>query len=257
MNTAQVKQHAELIIEQFSKQATPFGQVPGHLQSILLLLEIADVKNSDTVLDLACGPGIVACEFAKIAKHVTGLDVTPAMLAEAKHRQDNNAQENLTWIEGDAGALPFPEESFSVVITRYSFHHLLDPETTLAEMHRVCKPGGRLVVADVIMQAERSAAFDRLEKLRDPSHHHALTEEEFVDLLNRSGLKNIRYIDYGVDIGLEELLQASFPNPNDVSLIRQLIINDIGINALGINARNENGAIRYNLPIRVYAADCV
>jgi len=72
--------HQATIVEQFSQQAIPFAQVPGHLDSIQLLKELAEVKQSDNVLDVACGPGLVACEFATHCNHVTGIDITAAMI---------------------------------------------------------------------------------------------------------------------------------------------------------------------------------
>src|SRR4029077_9768027 len=95
------------------------------------------------------GPRRVACSVAEVARHVTGLDLTPAMIEQAQARQRSKGLTNLTWLVGDAVPLPFPDASFSVVSTRYSFHHFLDPEAVLAEMVRVCSPGGRVAVIDV------------------------------------------------------------------------------------------------------------
>ena len=83
------------------------------------------------------------------AEHVTGIDITPAMIEQAMKRQRGKSLENLTWSVGDAVSLPYTGNSFSLVITRYSFHHLLAPEKALSEMIRVCRPGGRVMVADV------------------------------------------------------------------------------------------------------------
>lgn len=69
--------HQATIVEQFSQQAIPFAQVPGHLDSIQLLIELAEAKQSDTVLDVACGPGLAACEFAAHCNHVTGIVLLP------------------------------------------------------------------------------------------------------------------------------------------------------------------------------------
>lgn len=252
MNNQTTEAHNAVIIEQFTKQSIPFSQVPGHHDSIQILMEMGQVKTDDIVLDVACGPGIVCCEFAKHARAVTGLDVTPAMLSQAAKRQTDFGLENINWMTGDALGLPFPDESFSLVITRYSFHHLLDTKTALREMIRVCKRGSRLVVADVAIPAEKSAAYDKLEKLRDPSHTHALTEDEFTDLFANSGLVDCRYTTYGVDIELEAQLKASFPNDDDERVIREMVTSDIGVDSLSINARWDNGKVTYTVPIRVY-----
>ncbi len=72
--------HHQLIVQQFTQQAIPFAQLPGHLDSLDLLLELTRPTSEDTVLDLACGPGLVSCAFARQAGQVIGVDLTPAML---------------------------------------------------------------------------------------------------------------------------------------------------------------------------------
>ena len=204
------------------------------------------------MLDVACGPGMVACEFAKHARHVTGIDITPAMIEQAEKRQRELSLENLTWAVGDAVPLPYADNSFSLVITRYSFHHLLAPNKALAEMIRVCRPDGRVMVADVAVDSDKSEFYDRLEIMRDPSHTHALTHEEFATLFKKSGFLDCRQSAYGVDIELETQLRASFPNPGDEPKLREMVTSDIGINNIGINARRENEKVMYTVPIGVF-----
>ena len=252
MNNQNKQIHQTMIIDQFSRQAIPFTQVPGHYDAMQILIELSEVCRNDTVLDVACGPGIVACEFARHAGHVTGIDITPAMIAQAEKRQREQNLVNLTWAIGDADPLPCADNSFSLVITRYSFHHLLAPEKALSEMIRVCRPGGRVMVADVAMESAKSESYDRLEIMRDPSHTHALTHEEFAALFQHSGLLDCRQSAYGVDIELESQLKSSFPKPGDEAKLRVMITNDIGINSLGINARIKNEKVMYTVPIGVY-----
>jgi len=113
----------QTIIDQFSKQAVPFANKPGHLDSIETLVFMSGAASDDEVLDVACWPGAVACAFAKSAKHVTGIDITPEMIKQAKLLQNETGLENITWHTGNVVPLPYPDESFSVVLTRYSFHH--------------------------------------------------------------------------------------------------------------------------------------
>ncbi len=246
------QQHHQLIVQQFTQQAIPFAQLPGHLDSLNLLLELTRPTSEDTVLDLACGPGLVSCAFARQAGQVIGMDLTPAMLEQAAKRQQEQGLINLAWQLGDVQALPYADNSFSLVITRYSFHHLLEPQQTLAEMIRVCRPGGRVLVADVALLPEKVAAYDQLELLRDPSHTHALTTVEFSTLFLHSGLHDCRQAGYTVELDLEAQLQASFPQPGDEERIRQMVTEDIGINKLGIKARYQDGAVVYSVPISVF-----
>lgn len=244
--------HQAKIIDQFSRQAIPFTQVPGHFDAMQILIKLSEVCQNDTVLDVACGPGMVACEFAKHAGHVTGIDITPAMIEQAEKLQNELKLKNIAWAVGDAVPLPYADNSFSLVITRYSFHHLLAPEKALAEMIRVCRPGGRVMVADVAMESSKVAAYDCLEIMRDPSHTHALTHDEFAALFQHSTLLDCSQTAYGVDIELETQIRASFPNPGDEPKLRDMVTNDVGIDNLGINARMEDNKVMYTVPIGVY-----
>jgi len=247
--------HQATIIEQFSQQAIPFAQIPGHLDSIQLLIELAEAGQNDTALDVACGPGLVACEFAGHCAHVTGIDITPAMIEQAQKRQMEKGLTNLTWTVGEALPLPYADNSFSLVITRYSYHHFLDPRAALAEMIRVCKPGGRVLAADVAIDPHKSAVYDQLEIMRDSSHTHALTTEEFTALFQQSGLKECRQSAYGVEIELEAQLKASFPKPGDTERLREMITSDIGVNDFGVNARRTNNSVVYTVPIGVFVGN--
>lgn len=252
MTSSNERKHQADIVKQFSRQAIPFTQVPGHYDAMQVLLEMSGVGADDEVLDVACGPGMVACAFARQANRVTGLDITPAMIEQARKRQLEQNITNLDWTVGQAVPLPYEDKRFSLVITRYSFHHLLSPQKALAEMIRVCKPGGRVLVADVAVEPEKSEAYDRLEVLRDPSHTHALSRDEFAELFGNSGLLECRRSSYEVEIELEAQLRASFPHPGDEPVIRKMVTEDVGRDHLGIKARKDNGRILYSVPIAVF-----
>ena len=248
--TNKAAEHQWLIVDQFTKQAVPFSQMQNH--SPALLLNASGVGPEDTVLDVACGPGLMACAFAKVARHVTGIDLTPAMIEQAKVLQQSHGLTNLTWQVGDVQPLPFAAASFSLVFTRYSFHHFLDPEAVLAEMVRVCAPGGRVVVVDVFTSnPEQADAYNRIEKLRDPSHVRALALEELTGLLSQAGLRNVTAHFYKHEVELEQVLLGSFPNPGDADRIRQIFAEDLGVNRLGVGAHRRDGTIHFVYPIVV------
>ncbi len=247
--------HEKTIIEQFSKQAIPFAKLPGHHDSIEMLIEMSNIDNNSLVLDVACGPGLVACEFAKIASHVTGIDITEKMIAQAKDYQQEKGLFNLSWDVGTVLPLPYEPESFSVVITRYSFHHFLDPQAVLNEMVRVCKPGGKIMVIDVVQTPEKAAAYDHLEKLRDPSHVHALTFPEMASFIDESGISNVRTAQYKVEGELEQQLRASFPNPDDEEKIREIFKSDLEFDKIGINIHQHENKIHFAIPITVIVGE--
>lgn len=214
-------------------------------------------QPTDNVLDVACGPGLVACEFAAHAKHVTGIDFTPMMIEQAKERQVSKGLTNISWPVGDVLPLPFSDMQFSIVLTRYTSHHFLAPAAVLSEMVRVCKPGGEVMVADVIQPPEKADAFDRLEKLRDPSHVHALTFSELATVVANSGLKNVKTAQYKVEGELEQQLKASFPDPGDEERIREMFKADLERDRMGIDIHLEGDAIHFAVPILVVVGERV
>lgn len=149
MSTDIEKRHLTKIVDQFSKQAIPFAELNIHMNTMDLLVEMLGVRKGDTVLDAACGPGLVACEFTLRASRVTGIDITEAMIMKARDLQKEKKLDNMEWVCGSAYPLPFEDGAFSLVITRYSFHHFLEPVKALRKMIRACRAGRRVLVADV------------------------------------------------------------------------------------------------------------
>jgi SAM-dependent methyltransferase len=248
--------HRRLILDQFTKQAVPFAAMPVHSneESVRLVTDFAQIGPADTVLDVACGPGLLACRLAEVARHVTGVDLTPAMVEQARAKQRSSGLANLSWVVGDAAPLAFPDATFSVVVTRFSFHHFLDPRRVLAEMVRVCEPGGRVVVIDVFTSSpEQAEAYNRVEKLRDPSHVRALFLEELTGLFQDGGMWDLKTAFFKLEVALEALLAASFPNPGDGDRIRQTFAEDIWVDRLGVGAHRRDGAIHFAFPIVVVA----
>ena len=245
--------HKALTIEQFTRQAVPFAELPAHASAMDILERLAHPSSADEMLDVACGPGLVACRFAPQVKWVTGVDLTPAMIHQAALAQANHGYGNMTWQIGTADPLPFADASFSLVLTRYSFHHFQQPARVLAEMLRVCRAGGTVVVADVAQPAICVAGYDEIERLRDPSHVHALSREEFAGMLGESGLRDIEFAEYKVDIALDAQLAASFPVPGGAERIREILRADVGVDRCGVDARWVGGELHYSVPIVVDA----
>jgi ubiquinone/menaquinone biosynthesis C-methylase UbiE len=110
------------------------------------IIQRAKVWNGDRVLDVACGTGIIACRIAATGAKVTGLDLTPAMLEQAKKRAEAE-RVSVTWVERSAESLPFPDGSFDLVTCQQGLQFVPDRARALREMRRVTAPGGRVVIA--------------------------------------------------------------------------------------------------------------
>jgi demethylmenaquinone methyltransferase/2-methoxy-6-polyprenyl-1,4-benzoquinol methylase len=115
------------------------------------VVELAAVQSGNRALDLCCGTGDLALALARRGAEVTGLDFSPAMLEIAEARRQRNFKSrisNLKFMPGDALQIPFPDASFDIVTVGYGLRNLTSWEKGLGEMHRVAKPGARLVVLD-------------------------------------------------------------------------------------------------------------
>ncbi|MBV9455142.1 MAG: class I SAM-dependent methyltransferase [Rubrobacter sp.] len=254
-----MQNHKENILDQFTKQAVPFSMAPAIRDepALKLLLELTNATAADTVLDVACGPGIVVCVFATVVQHAAGIDLAPAMVQRAKTLQKEKGLANVTWEVGDVGSLPYADESFSIVTSRYAFHHLPEPRRVLSEMKRVCRPRGKVVLIDVLasVNAEKAALFNRMERLRDPSHVCALTLAEQRNLFQEVGLGNPQAAFYKLDMELESMLQRSFPNEGNADKVRQMVLDSMGDDEMGIDTRREDSVVRFSYPISILIAE--
>ncbi len=251
--------HREQILDQFTRQAVPFATASAikDEEALRQIVEFVGAGPADTVLDVACGPGLVVCAFARVVRHATGIDLTPAMLDRARATQRERGLTNVTWRLGDVLPLPYPDAAFSIVSCRFAFHHFLDPRAVVAEMRRVCAPGGRVLVVDTEASPDpaKAAAFNDMEKLRDPSHVRAMPLTELTILFRDAGFPPPRVTSSRLEGELEELLRRSFPKPGDADRIRQIFAASLEDDRLGIPMRRDGGRIRYAYPVAVLAAD--
>jgi hypothetical protein len=116
-------------------------------------------------------------------------------------------------------------------------------------MVRACKPGGRVAVADLALPADKIVAYDQMEKLRDPSHVHVLTESELQDLFQAMELRDIQRIGYLFELELKQLLSASFPESGDANRVQAIFEADVGADNLGIGVHRRGGEICFAYPI--------
>jgi SAM-dependent methyltransferase len=252
--------HEQRTVDQFTRQAAGFADAPEIKDEAALqcVIRFAGLTAADHLLDVACGPGILTCACARYVERATGIDITPAMIERAKELQSREKLENLTWLLGDIRQLPFPDQCFSVVTSRYSFHHLENPAEVLLEMKRVCKPSGRIVVIDMAAPADpnQALALNAMERLRDPSHVRALSAHELARLFTGAGLAEPETTSYRLEFDLETVLGGSFPldGERDKQQIRRLFGESCDNNSMGLNPRWTDGRISYSYPITVLRA---
>lgn len=136
----------ETAVESFAGVANPFS--------------LGRLTAGERVLDLGSGAGtdsLVAAQMVGAEGRVTGIDMTPEMVAKARNATAELGAENVEFLEGEAERLPFPDASFDVVISNGVIDLIPDKDAVFAELHRVLVPGGRLQIADVTIRNPVSA----------------------------------------------------------------------------------------------------
>jgi DNA gyrase subunit B len=151
---------------------------------------MCDVPATAQALDVCCGSGVVGNAFrGKVAK-ITGLDITPEMVALSRQRLDEV-------VHGTVYDIPFPDASFELVTNREVMHLMPDPARMMREVHRVLKPGGQFVVAQIIPFSAADAAWMfRIFKKKQPLLYHMFLESDFRAVIEDCGLVVDRMEEY-------------------------------------------------------------
>jgi ubiquinone/menaquinone biosynthesis C-methylase UbiE len=149
-------------------------------------------RGDERALDVGTGAGALALALAPLVREVVGVDLVPELLALARERAAG--LENVQFVEADATALPFPDFSFDLVGTLRTLHHVHRPELVVAELARVTRPGGHVLVVDQIAPVDplEALVLDRFERARDPAHERLLPDGDLRHLFEANRLVLLR-----------------------------------------------------------------
>jgi len=159
------------------------GQVDRVREEVRALVTFS---GDERVVDVGTGAGTLALALAPLVREVVGVDAVPELLAAARA----GAPANATFVEADATSLPFDSFSFDIAATRRTLHHVARPELVVAELVRVTRLGGTILVEDQIAPVDPLVALDvdRFERARDPSHTRLLPDVDMRHLFEANGL---------------------------------------------------------------------
>src|SRR5271168_4415089 len=131
MSTSNI--HNDEVVNQFSLQAESYNRLTGSMNSdrSAALRDLVSVSPDDLLLDVCCGPGLLTMDMAPYVRRATGVDLTPAMLDQARATQKAAGLVNVSWMQGDACRLPFEDGSFTIVVCSAALHHLEHPKLAL------------------------------------------------------------------------------------------------------------------------------
>lgn len=191
--------HNEVVQQEFGRQARAFQASPA-LSAAEVTESVAEALGPkvERVLDVACGPGVLLPALATRAKTVVGVDLTQKSLLLAR---DVDTDSSVHLVRALAEQLPFrsaqpaasaPADAsgpFDAAVLRLALHHFVEPAAVLASLRPLLRPGGRLVVLDVLGPEDPAVAELRnaLERLRDPSHTSLLSRTSMLEELRTAG----------------------------------------------------------------------
>ena len=183
------KAHERVVEAQFGPRAKAYVESAVHSQGADLEAMGALAQNAELALDLGAGGGHVSYALARHARRVIATDLSSEMLAAVTRMARERGLSNIETTQAPAEHLPFEDETFDFVASRFSAHHWRDFDAGLREARRTLKRGGRAAFVDVY--APGQALFDThlqaIELLRDHSHVRDYTSAQWLDTLGRSG----------------------------------------------------------------------
>lgn len=177
--------------EQFSQHAEYYAQSTAHAKGDTLdvILEFAELKGKEQVLDIATGTGFTAFAFAPNVASVVATDLTEEMLVKAAELAQEQAIPNVAFSLAAAEALPFADAAYDLVTCRLAPHHFQDVPAFLSEVHRVLRPNGLFCMVDSVSpESEELIAWqNRVETLRDDSHVYGYPPSQWDAMITAAG----------------------------------------------------------------------
>ena len=240
------------IQRQFGAAAGRYATSSYHQRSpdLAAMLESAELQGHERVLDLGTGTGHTAVAFAPRVAEVVALDLTAAMLEEARALAAAQGLANLRFELGDAMALPYEAGCFDLVTCRVCAHHFADPRAAVREAARVLRPAGRLLLADSVSPEDpaQDTFLNCIELLRDPSHVRDYSMSQWRAIFVEAGLEPEPIASWGVPLEFDEWVERmATPAPARAQL-RTLFENATDSVRAAFALRTE-GAYGFEIPI--------
>lgn len=184
--------HKDAVERQFGDQANAYLTSRVHAQGkdLQRLATLLQPHGDARLLDLGCGAGHASFTAAAVVKSVVAYDLSAQMLQVVSQEILDKKLPNIEVTQGLAESLPFDDQSFDIVISRYSAHHWHDVGQALREVKRVLRPSGKVIFMDVVSpgQPVLDIYLQTVEVLRDTSHVRNYSPGEWLALFTEAGL---------------------------------------------------------------------
>ncbi len=235
-------------LREFTRQSEKFPDVEFFRSKRKLedLVNFTGVSGDELVLEVAAGAAFVGRTFARRVGGVLATDLVPAMMRRANTISREEGITNMIYAVADADHLPFADQCFDIVVTRYGIHHFHDPSSTLSELRRVAKPTARLVFEDIIAPEDTSKQLylNMVQRVHDPSHVQTLKESE-LELILGTSFKIVDKQPYAVDLDYETWVKMADTPMENAERAEQLLIDSIEGDKTGEGVEWRDGTLRW------------
>ncbi|MFA5411507.1 MAG: methyltransferase domain-containing protein [Candidatus Omnitrophota bacterium] len=165
---------------------TTLGSISFHRGLLELVARLSGVKDNDTVLDIGCGTGLLSLKLLQAADcSIVGVDSSKEMLSVLKTKIDRlKLGRNIVYKLMDASSLEFKDNSFDIVASTVTLHHLQDKLKLLKKIYKLIKPGGRLIIGEIDMDTTgKHTDINRLKRILD------VLKNEWISALKEAGVE--------------------------------------------------------------------
>ena len=208
------------------------------------------------IVDVGCGAGFTAAAMSALANRVLATDLTPEMVEQAHRVGHERNASGMTAAIAAASSLPVRSGSVEVLTCRYAFHHMVDAERVLGEFRRVLTDDGCFLLADTVATEDPVVYewMDKVERLRDPSHHLNRSPSELLALIEGCGFRVTEHETSRVHLDLDSWTQRSATPPAEVAQL-QAMLAEAGPNVVeAFEIVRDDRETRFSWPVLVVRA---
>jgi len=212
--------------QQFGNVAVNYATSTVHAsgEDLTRMVQYADLRGTERVLDAGCGAGHTALAFAPHVSEVVAYDLTASMLEQVERLASERGVSNLITQRGDVEVLPFEDASFDLVVSRYSAHHWPHPALALAEFKRVLKPDGQFILSDIVAAEDPTldTFLQVVELLRDPSHVRDHSISQWNMMLRDTGFTSEVLFTWQLPLDFDSWVTRMATPPASVAMLKTL-----------------------------------
>ncbi len=218
--------HNQSVQHQFGHTAANYAISSVHVQGSDLeaMLKAVVLSGDETVLDAGCGAGHTALAFAPHVQEVVAYDLTEAMLEQVERLATERHLKNVRTRLGDVEQLPFDDNGFDLVVSRYSAHHWPHPQVAVTEYARVLKPGGAFILGDVVAFDDHTqdTFLQTIELLRDPSHVRDHSVSQWQTMIRNAGMSSQVILNFDISLDFNDWIERMRTPSNQAAMIKRL-----------------------------------